>query len=459
MRPLRLKSTATPVDSSNFQGVQEMTDAEIEQYISAVLSTKLATDYNGTLTSELNMSTDDSNVGDSVGTFTDTRRTEAIGTHPATGAISSTTYYVKQVSSAATENITNRLCGYDDTTNIGVNEFNDSALDTDVLDKVIGDMVSESTYTAGLYSLSAGTPSGGTWTSRFSLTNTTEAGANSNTSYIWQQTTPSSSAVSTHKPVKIENTADLKEMSQSEIEQMVPNLRNRIMSTGIGTYKLQSTAPVTGTWTQMGDAAGFSDTRQQVLDQAYAGTYNQGYTGAYSQTYTGVYTAAYSGGYTATYSGSYTGAYTRTYTGNYTGAYSINPTYTGSYTRAYAGAYTGAFTGTYILYYAGVVYGYFSGAYAQAFTGNYNRAWTGGYVGTVTYTGIYAGSYNQAYSGAYVGNYNRVYTGAYNQGYSGNYDGIYSGVYTSAYSGSYSGATVLGSTDTVSTVKLWLRTA
>ena len=37
MRPLRIKASSYPVSSSNFQGLQEMTDTEIEQYYSATL--------------------------------------------------------------------------------------------------------------------------------------------------------------------------------------------------------------------------------------------------------------------------------------------------------------------------------------------------------------------------------------------------------------------------------------
>ena len=41
MRPLRIKASAYPVDSSNLQGLQEMTDTEIEQYYSAILTKTL----------------------------------------------------------------------------------------------------------------------------------------------------------------------------------------------------------------------------------------------------------------------------------------------------------------------------------------------------------------------------------------------------------------------------------
>ena len=37
MRPLKIKASSYPVSASNFQGLQEMTDTEIEQYYSATL--------------------------------------------------------------------------------------------------------------------------------------------------------------------------------------------------------------------------------------------------------------------------------------------------------------------------------------------------------------------------------------------------------------------------------------
>lgn len=453
MRPLRLKSSAYPVDTSNMQGLQEMTDSDIEQYLSAVLTAKFAADYTGTLTGDLNVSTNNAQAGADVGTFVDSIRTESIGTHPATGATSSTTYYVKQANAAVTENITNRLVGYDETTNVGINEFTDNQLDTDVLDKVLDDMVN-SAYACGLYSLNASSPSGGTWTSRITLTNTTLSGNNS--AYIWQKTSPNSGANSNLRPLKVHNTSDIKEMSDAEIEQMLPNLRNRIIDTGVGTYKLQTSSPSTGgTWVQMGDAGGHSDTRQQVSGQAYSGNYQQSYSGTYASSFTGSYSGTYATNWAGAYAGSYaqpvnySGAYSRGFTGSYSGGYAG--------TVNYAGNYSGSYTGTYILYYAGVVYGYFAGTYAGTYTGYY--------AGTVYYTGAYAGTYTGTFGGVYTGylyytgSYTGYYTGYYTGIYAGTYTSYYTGAYTATYTGAYTGTTVLGSVETVNTVKLWLRTA
>ena len=427
MRPLRIKASAYPVSSSNFQGLQEMTDREIEQYISAIITKDFADNTNGSGTAELNVTTDGSGAGTTIGSITDTKRDDAIGTHPTDGATSNVNVYTaKQVTAAASESITNRMVGYETSGNVGINEFTDAELDTDIIDKVIADMVGLGNYTVGQYHLSTSAPSGGTWTARYTLVDT-QVDETEDTKYIWQKTAATSSAVDNYKPCKVEGSNGIKEMSVAEMEQIVPNFRNRIVENfattqGVGTYKLQSGAPSeTGTWTQMGDE--FKDTRQEVGSQNYTGAY----AGSYSGTYTGGYTGAKV----------YAGAYSGSYTGSYTGAYTGTSAYAGSYT----GNYTGNYTGGYQRFFSGYSGGFFSGTYAGTYTGTY----TGYYTGAKNYSGTYSGAYSGSYTGYYTG--------------TSSYAGTYSGTYTGYYSGTYAGDTILTSEEDVSSVKLWLRTA
>ena len=404
MRPLRIKASSYPVSSSNFQGLQEMTDTEIEQYYSATLLKDFSDNTDGTGVGELNVTTDGSGAGTTIGTITDTKRQDAIGTHPTAGATTSVNVYTfKQVNSTASESITNRPVGYESSGTIGVHEFTDSELDTDILDKVLGDLVAQGNYVTGQYTLAASAPSGGTWTSRYTLIDT-QVDETEDTKYIWQKTAATTAAASDYKPVKVDGTS-LKEMTVAEIEQVVPNLRNRITDSTIGTYALQSGAPASGTWVQQG--ATFSDTRQEVG----------------SQTYEGNYTGNYTGGYTGakTYAGSYSGSYTGAYTGNYVGTSNYSGAYSGSYSGSYAADYDG---------YAGTSY-----------AGSYSGSYTGYYEGAKTYTGYYSGAYSGNYAGNYVGT------------------SAYAGTYSGTYTGYYAGDTVLASEETVSTVKLWLKTA
>ena len=427
MRPLRIKASAYPVSSSNFQGLQEMTDSEIEQYISAIITKDFADNTNGSGTAELNVTTDGSGAGTTIGSITDTKRDDAIGTHPTDGATSNVNVYTaKQVTAAASESITNRMVGYETSGNVGINEFTDAELDTDIIDKVIADMVGLGNYTVGQYHLSTSAPSGGTWTARYTLVDT-QVDETEDTKYIWQKTAATSSAVDNYKPCKVEGSNGIKEMSVAEMEQIVPNFRNRIVENfattqGVGTYKLQSGAPSeTGTWTQMGDE--FKDTRQEVGSQNYTGAY----AGSYSGTYTGGYTGAKV----------YAGAYSGSYTGSYTGAYTGTSAYAGSYT----GNYTGNYTGGYQRFFSGYSGGFFSGTYAGTYTGTY----TGYYTGAKNYSGTYSGAYSGSYTGYYTG--------------TSSYAGTYSGTYTGYYSGTYAGDTILAAEEDVSSVKLWLRTA
>lgn len=427
MRPLRVKASAYPVSSSNFQGLQEMTDTEIEQYLSAIITKDFADNTDGTGTGELNVTTDGSGAGTTIGSITDTKRDDAIGTHPTDGATSNVNVYTaKQVTAAASESITNRMVGYETSGNVGINEFTDAELDTDIIDKVIADMVGLGNYTVGQYHLSTSAPSGGTWTARYTLVDT-QVDETEDTKYIWQKTAATSSAVDNYKPCKVEGSSGIKEMTVAEMEQIVPNFRNRIVENfastqGVGTYKLQSGAPSeTGTWTQMGDE--LKDTKQQV------GSVN--YTGAYSGSYTGNYTGGYTG------AKNYAGAYSGNYSGNYTGTY----TGTSAYSGTYAGNYTGTYTGSYQRFFSGYSGGFFSGNYAGTYTGYY----TGYYTGAKNYSGTYSGTYSGSYTGYYTG------TSAYS--------GTYSGTYTGYYSGTYAGDTILAAEEDVSSVKLWLRTA
>ena len=418
MRPLRIKASAYPVSSSNIQGLQEMTDTEIEQYYSAILTKDFADNTDGTGTGEININ----GSGTTIGTATDTKRDDAVGTHPTDGASSTvTTYTAKQVETVLSESITNRPLGYVSSGTVGMHEFDDTELDSDIVDKIVDDLVAQGDYTIGQYKLSTSTPSGGTWTARYTLADTEVDGDTTN-HYIWQKTAATTSANSNYKPLKVTGGgAGVQEMTVAEMEQISNHMRNHIISSGKGKYVLQASAPGSGTWVDQGT---FTDTRKEVASENYSGNY----TGAYVGNYTGNYTGA------KNYAGTYTGS--SSYAGNYTGAKNYAGTYSGS--SNYAGTYTGTYTPNYAGY---------SGP--TSYSGNY----TGYYTGNKNYTGYYTGT--SVYAGAYTGpkNYTGYYTGT--SAYAGTYTGYYSGTYT----GTYAGDTIQDSSENVATVKLWLRTA
>lgn len=446
MNPLKVKASGSPITSANISGLQTMTDAEVKNYIANVITEKFAAVTNGSGTAEINITTDNSGSGTSIGTFADTTRTEAIGTHPATGSTTTTTYYAKQVTASAAESITNRPLAWDS----HLEEMTDSDIDG-VMDLCIEAMVTESSYTAGQYKLQPSAPSGGTWVSRYTITDTAQGG--NTTTYLWQKTVSSSTPNSDYTPLKLFNGANCKQMVETEIEQLLPNFRNRIIETGIGTYKIQSTAPGSGgTWVEMGSE--FSDTREQISPQNYVGNYTGNFSSNFSGTYGG--TANYSGNYSG--SGNFTGpSYSGLAPVNYTGYYQ-GPSTPGSssgtpYTGYYSGpGYTGPgytapgpapvnYTGYYTGFYAGVIPGG-----PTTYTGYYQGApipgpnYTGYYAGVIpggTYTGYYQSTV--PYVGFYTGTrtYTGTYTGGAEPGTSQWYTGYFTGTgfFTPYYSG------------------------
>ena len=418
MNPLKVKATGSPITSANISGLQTMTDAEVKNYIANVITEKFASVTDGTGTAELNITTNNSGAGTSIGTFVDTTRTESIGTHPATGAVSTTTYTAKQVTAAVVESITNRPLAWDSR----LEEMVDGDIDS-TMDLCISAMVAESTYTAGQYKLQATAPSGGTWVSRYTLTDTAQGG--NTVTYLWQKTVSSSLPTADLTPLKLFAGSNCKQMTEAEIEQMLPVFRNRIVETGIGTYKIQSDAPSGGTWIQTGNT--FADTREEITPQNYAGNFTGNFTGNFSGNYAGV----------ANYSGS------RTYSGNYMGSYGGSAFYSGS--RTYSGIYAGSYVGP----------ANYSGS--RTYSGNYLGSYSGAasYSGSRTYSGNYAGSYtgpanyggSRSYSGNYLGNYVGPANYGGSRSYSGNYLGFYAGPgnysgsrnYSGTYATSYSG--------------------
>lgn len=474
MNPLKIKASATPITSANFQGLQTMSDTEVKNYIANKITVGFASAVgNGSNTADINVDTANALSGTAIGSFADTDRDEATGTHPATGATTTVTYYAKQITATDSGTITNRPIGYDS----AIKQLTDAQINTDILDKAITAMVTESDYTAGQYRLAGSAPTGGTWTSRYTITDVANGG--NTTYYIWQKTAATSTPDDNLRPLKTYSGNNVKQMSDTEIQEMIPYFRNRIISTGVGTYKLQASTPSPGTWVQMGSG---SDTREQLASQNYTGTYggtrtysNVSYSG--DRTYSSSYLNTFSG--TRTYSTTYAG--TRTYSTSYTSVfagtrpYAGDRTYSGSYVTQYAGTrpYAGSrtYSGSYVLYYGGYVGGTFAGS--RTYSNNYVSALTnfaGVFAGTRTYsanyisgtqyfTGGFAGSrtYSANYSGA------RTYSGTYANSFAGTrtYVGNYSGsrTYTGSYTGTYAGDTILATKDTVSTVSLWIRTA
>ena len=315
-RPLKIKYSG-----STFAGLQEMTNAEIDSFADLLLDS--FTDNVGTGHLSVNTSTS----WTSIGTFSDTRRDQAVGTHPANTTIHTENYVFRQNLGSVSPSTSARPIEIKGVPFSGLQEMSDSDIVTNIINRVKAKIA---TFSPGTYKLQPSAPSGGTWTSVSTITNKTVSG--NNTSTLWRRTDGVTSPGT--RPLKLSSGA-LRELSNAEIVDLTDYFRSEIIASGVGKYQLATSAPSGGTWIVAG--TGFSDDRHQRT--------NQNYTGSYSGAYAGAYAGGYTGSYTGTYAGNYTGSYIRYFSGRNAGTYT--GTYTGYYTGSYSGSYTGYYTGTY----------------------------------------------------------------------------------------------------------------
>ena len=393
-----------------------------------------------------------------IGTFTDSYRNFAAGAHPIGTTITEVVYNFFQNQGSASESGMVVPLEYGEGTPDFIIQQSNTSLNADSIAGAIANLVASG---LGSYAMQPTAPAGGTWTAEGTITNNLDNSVN-NVTYLWRKT--ATTAPGTTRPVKLDTGTSpfsIKEMDDTEIRTLAARLRNQIIATGIGTYKVQSATPSPGTWVTAG--AAFSDTTRTASDQAYGGSFTgaASYTGIYSRAYSGVYNSP---NYTGVYAGaSFAGGYAA---GDFAGNY-VSPNYTRGYTGGYAAGYVGGytsgpFTGTYFdgggggfggpppIGYDGSYVGatYYGTYYGPTYFGTYQ----GGAFNT-TYTRLFTRTYTGSYTGSYTGTYSKQFTGAYTRAFTGVYTG------TAGYGSSFTGLTLNNDSSTVTTVSLWLRTA
>ena len=312
--PLRIKTT----EGGTFLGLQEMQTTEMDYAVHQIL-TEFSTSTSGAGT--LNINGD----GTSMGSFTDTIRTETIGTHPSTNSISSTSYTLKQnLSSVAETSVVFPLFLNDS----GYAAEHSNNLNTTLITRALANLTSNG---LGSYYLSETNPNNSLYTSTGSTIVDSRQG--DNTTYtLWRKTT-GVSAPSVVRTAKLYSGA-IQEMTDAEIKLLAARLRNQIGSTGIGQYKLSATNPAGSgeTWVQVGGA--ITDKRNTLADTGYTANYVNDNINSFTGAYLGQYTKQYE----TNYEGTFATSYTKTYTGQYEGFFNVT----------FSGAYTGTFTGYFL---------------------------------------------------------------------------------------------------------------
>ena len=302
--PVTLKAGAYPAAAGGLKGLRELTAVEIKNQVAGVVTLKFATDTDGNGTGELKIVTGGSAAATEVGTFSNRERNETVGTHPAGGAITTTVYRLNQATGAVSESSQINPLRW---TGTSVEQATDTELDTEVLDLVITAMCAEDANTVGQYKIGTSSPSGGTWTSRYTFTETQVDGTD--VAYnLYQKTAPTTAAgTDTNILLKAATAGEPQEMSAANLQTLVPAFRNRIIAGGVGKYLLQTGSPsATGTWVQMGST--MTDQLKSISNVNYSGNYTGSYTGYYNRFFAGFLNGAYAGSYSGTYTGTYAGA-------------------------------------------------------------------------------------------------------------------------------------------------------
>lgn len=306
---------AKPLKWNGSSSLKEMSSAEIDDNVDLILDHFSGMTSNNTGHLAMNAESGWTDIG----TFADTRRDQAVGTHPANTTVHTDNYVFRQNLTDLTPSPTRRPMSvkYDSGSYDGIIEMTDAEMRADIVDRVNAKIAAGG---VGSYVLQPSAPGTGTWSEVATINNKFQSGVN-NTSKLWKRTTGSNTTAT--RPLAWDSgNSRLSELSDAEINDLVEIYQESIVDTGIGKYVLQASAPASGTWQRVGDA--FSDTRKERTDVSYAGDYTGAYAGDYTGNYTGSYSTFYSGRqvgpYSGTYTGTYTGYYSGTYTGNYTGA-------------------------------------------------------------------------------------------------------------------------------------------
>jgi hypothetical protein len=438
--------------------------------------------------------------GATVGTYTDTKFDQAVGTHPGSSLTTTTTNTtIYQNTGTAPEDPPFAKPVLWDKDPGEIEAANDTQLNA-IVDRLLLTIFA-SDY-PGTYRLATSAPSGDYSAHLSNVFTDTRTDGTSVDYTIWKRQTMTPPTVV--KTVKLQGTnGDLQQMSTVEMQATFgQRAKTRIMSTGIGTYQLRSSADGAptdpGTWVAKGTA---TDTKQQTADQNYTRDSTRISTRDSTQNFTRISQSNYVSNYGAVYDGDYVGTtqyiaadYVGEYAGTYSGADFVGnytaDTYTGNYVATYTGpdTYLGNYLTNFTSQFAACVnFTTFYNGYARDFRalvvydGNFARDFVGDYVGPADYStdylgeytgdfignyisnyeGDYAGDYTPNYVGpiTYVGQYDAAYQNEYTGDYTGDYVGNFIGDYLGNYIGDYAGETIQSSNETIETYTLYVRTA
>ena len=443
-------------EAGDFHGNLKQVTTTEEQYFAyqagLQLSTSDITDVGG-LTSI-------SSGNATVGTFTDTRFNEAIGSH-GTLTTSSTATTLYQTEGTAGENGGDFRYPVEFVSNSGaeIHEMTDAEVSS-LVDR-LNSVIFTNDY-PGTFKLATSAPSGdytehiaGIFTD--TKVNSSGNAETVNTYNLYRRT--AMTAPTTIRPVAIKRSGGdgtgtfqgLQEMTDAEIKYTFgQRAKTRIMngSNGVGTYLIKSAtqgAPTeTGTWVAKGSAV---DTKNTTTNTEYT----QDFVGNFTQNFTQDFVGNFTGDFETTFTGDFTGDFVNNFTRNSTANFTRNST--ANRTVTYTGNFIGDFTGNFI----GA-----SGNYNTVdFTRNSTRDSTANFVGDFTgdFTGDFVGDFTGDFVNNFTQNFTQDFVGTFTQDFTDTFTGDFEGNFETTFTGNFLGALINNATETIETYTLYVRTA
>jgi len=358
-----------------------------------------------------------------VGTFTDTRFNEAIGSH-GTLTTSSTATTLYQSEGTAAEDGGDFRYPVEFVSNSGAELHEMTDAEVSALVDRLNSVIFTNDY-PGTYKLATSAPSGD-YTEKvaglFTDTKVNSSGNSEtvNTYNLYRRT--AMTAPTAIRPVALKRSSGgtgtfqgIQEMSDAEIKYTFgQRAKTRIMngSLGVGTYLIKSAtegAPSdTGTWVAKGTAV---DTKNTTTNTDY----------------------------TQDFVGDFTTNFTQDFVGNFTGNFETT--------------FTGDFTGNFI--------GNFLNNFTRDSTANFTRNSTTNFVGDFTgdFTGNFIGNFTNTFTRDSTANFTQDFVGTFTQDFTQTFTGDFSNNFTQTFTGNFLGALINNATETIETYTLYVRTA
>ena len=339
-------------ESGDFHGNLKQVTTTEEQYFAYQAGLQLSTAAD---TEPGCLKTASSGSPATVGTFTDTRFNEAIGSH-GTLTTSSTVTTLYQSEGTAAENGGDFRYPVEFVSNSGaeLHEMTDAEVSS-LVDR-LNSVIFTNDY-PGTYKLATSAPSGD-YTEKiaglFTDTKVNSSGNSEtvNTYNLYRRT--AMTAPTAIRPVALKRSSGgsgtfqgIQEMTDAEIKYTFgQRAKTRIMngSLGVGTYLIKSAtqgAPTdTGTWVAKGAAV---DTKNTTTNTDYT----QDFVGTFTNNFTQDFVGDFTGNFESTFTGDFTGDFANNFTRNSTANFTRNSTRnsTGNFLQNFTGDFTGDFLG------------------------------------------------------------------------------------------------------------------